>query len=263
MPNEKRTNQRIEEIALNDIKMGAYQRETRNPRVDRIAAAFNEAKLGMPVVSLRDGSYYLLDGNHRVAALRKENYTSTKFIVLTGMTYEQEAEYFRTQNENVGPLTKYNLFHAGLEKKDDLCVNIDRITRNHGYRIASSGRDVNSITAIFTLEVVATVFGYEILNDTLALIRDTWDGVKNATSREFLVGVAEFVKRFGPRDFAERMQHKRISAIWQDYMATAPSSGRVSSDPAMRKAFCRVLVNHYNKGLAAGSKRRLKMEEYA
>jgi hypothetical protein len=117
--------------------------------------------------------------------------------------------------------------------------------------------------ATFSKAVVATVFGCEILNDTLALIRDTWDGVKNATNREFIVGVAEFIKRFGPRDFAERMQHKRISAIWQDYMATAPSGSRVSSDPAMRKAFCRVLVNHYNKGIAPGSKRRLKMEESA
>ncbi len=193
----KTTTQRVEEIALNEIRMGGYQRETKNRRVDKIIAHFNEAKLGMPVVSERDGHYYLIDGNHRVAALRKLNYTSTKFIVLTGMTYEDEANFFMSQNENQSPLSRYNLFNAGLEANNALCINIDRIVRSHGYRVCGSAKDADAITAIYTLEVIATVLGFDVLDDTLSLIRATWDGVKTATNREFLVGVAEFVKRFG------------------------------------------------------------------
>ncbi len=217
----------------------------------------------MPVVSERDGHYYLIDGNHRVAALRKLNYTSTKFIVLTGMTYEDEANFFMSQNENQSPLSRYNLFNAGLEANNALCINIDRIVRSHGYRVCGSAKDADAITAIYTLEVIATVLGFDVLDDTLSLIRATWDGVKTATNREFLVGVAEFVKRFGKRDFTKRLQLKSIAAIWHDYLAIAPSGCRSSSDPAMRKAFCRVLVEHYNRGMGSNSKQRLKMEETA
>ncbi len=257
----KKTYQRVEELFLDDVEMCDYQRPTNDRQVANIMANFDEAKLGMPIVSERDGHYYLLDGNPRVAALRKLNYTSAKFIVLSGLTYTEEAAYFRSQNENTRPLSKFNLFRAGLEAQDNLCVNIERIVRTHGYKVSGSARDANAITAIYTLEVVATIYGFEILNDTLALIRDTWDGVKNATNREFIVGVAEFVKRFGARDFASRMQNRRISTIWQDYLAKCPSGNRVSSDPAVRRAFCRVLVEHYNKGIPSNSKRRLRMEE--
>jgi hypothetical protein len=257
------TTQRVEEIALNEIRMCAYQRNTHDRQVANIVAAFDEAKLGMPVVSCRDGHYYLLDGNHRVSALRMLNYTSAKFIVLTGLSYKDEAEYFRAQNNNVRPLSRYILFRAGLEAQDELCVNIERIVTGHGYKISGSARDANAIAAIYTLEVVASVYGCEVLNDTLALIRGTWDGVKNATSREFIAGVAEFVKQFGARDFASRMQNKRIATIWQDYLAACPSGKRSANDPAMRKAFCRVLVEHYNRGFGPTSKKRLKMGESA
>jgi hypothetical protein len=261
--NTKTTYQRVEEIALDKITMGAYQRETRNARVDKIVADFNETKLGMPVVSYRDGQYFLIDGNHRVAALRKLNYTSTKFIVLTGMTYEEEADFFRAQNDNQSPLSRYNLFNAGLQANVPLCVNIEKIVKDNGFRIGCSARDANVITAIYTLEIVATVFGFDVLDDTLALIRGTWGGVKTATNREFLVGVAEFVRRFGKRDFIRRMQEKSFAAIWHDYQVSAPIGSRSSSDPAMRKTFCRVLVNYYNKGLGSCSKNRLSMEESA
>ena len=78
--------------------------------------------------------------------------------------------------------------------------------------------------------------------------------------REFLVGTAEFVHRYGAAQFAERMRFRNIAEIWQDYLAESSHSNRTSSDPAMRRAFCRVLVRHYNKGLSSNSKKRLVME---
>jgi hypothetical protein len=256
----KTTNQRIEEIALDCVKMDKYQRTTKNRQVKNIAANFDEAWLGIPIVSFRGGEYYLLDGNHRIAALRKENYTHTKFIVLTGLTYEQEAKYFLSQNKNSSPLSKSNLFNAGLEAKDEMCVNIDKIARANGYKINGSQRDGDAITAIFALEIVAVVYGYDVLNDTLSLLRKTWDGVKNATNREFIVGVAEFVNRFGKRDFAARMRKQNLARIWQHYILFVQNNNRSCNDPLMRKAFCRVLVEHYNESIHPDSKDYLRLE---
>ncbi len=74
------------------------------------------------------------------------------------------------------------------------------------------------------------------------------------------MGVAEFVHRYGTVKFADRMRFKNLAAIWQDYLAETSHANRQASDPAMRKAFCRVLVRHYNQGLAANSRNRLKLE---
>ncbi|MCL1831739.1 MAG: hypothetical protein FWG45_02360 [Oscillospiraceae bacterium] len=260
MNNFKTTNQRIEEISLDCIKMGAYQRPTNSRQVMWITSEFDETWLGIPIVSERDGSYYLLDGNHRVAALRKQNYTHAKFIVLSGLSYEQEAAYFRVQNKNNRPLSKFNLFKAGLEAKDEMCVNIEKIALANGFKISGSRRDSNAITSIFALEIVVEVYGYEVLNDTLSLLGETWNGVKNATNREFIVGVADFVNRFGKQDFARRMKKQKLKDIWQYYIYLVPNGKRASNDPQMRKAFCRVLVDHYNAGIRPDSEKYLRME---
>ena len=258
--NAKYTNQTIQSLPVEELRLGGYQRPTNTAQVDKIAASFDEAKLGMIVVSERDGQYHLLDGAHRTAALRKLGYTHAMCIVLRGLTYADEADYFRSQNLNVRPLTKYNLFKAGLEAGDKVCVHIDEICRANGYMVSMSSRGFNNISAIYALTTICAVYGYSCLDATLKLIRATWEGVSNATRREFLVGIAEFVHRFGPADFAARMRYKNIAEIWQDYLAETSHSNRQTCDPAMRKAFCRVLVRHYNKGLASNSRKRLEME---
>ena len=256
----KSTNQAIRMLPVDDLAVGGYQRTTNTTQVDKIAAAFDEAKLGLPIVSERGGKYNLLDGAHRIAALRKIGYTHAMCIVLMGLTYQDEANYFRTQNQNSRPLTKYNLFKAGLEANDEMCVMIDRICRKHDFVVGMSAKSFNNIAAIYALTTICAVYGYDVLDTTLALIRATWEGVNNAIRREFLVGTAEFVHRFGTVKFAERMRFKNIAAIWQDYLAETSHNTRQSSDPAMRKAFCRVLVRHYNHGLGSNSKMRLAME---
>ena len=258
---EKATNQTIRLLPIGELQVGGYQRPTNTAQVEKIAAHFDEAKLGLPIVSARDGQYHLLDGAHRVAALRMMGYTHAMCIILTGLSYQAEADYFRTQNQNSRPLTKYNLFKAGLESGDELCVQIDRITCANGFMVGMSFRGFNNISAIFALMTIYTVYGAQTLDETLKLLRTTWEGINNVTRREFLVGTAEFVHRFGPAQFAERMRFKSIAEIWQDYLTESGQSHRTSADPAMRKAFCRVLVRHYNKGLSANSKKRLVMED--
>ena len=258
--NGRATSQTIKMLPVGELQTGGYQRPTKTAQVDQIVAGFDEAKLGLPIVSERDGKYHLLDGAHRAAALRRIGYTHALCIVLSGLTYQDEAEYFRTQNQNCRSLTRYNLYKAGLEAGEETCVKIDEICRANGYVVGMSASRFNTIAAIYALTTICSAYGFEALDSTLALIRATWEGITNATRREFLVGVAEFVHRYGPVKFAERMKFKNLAVIWQDYLAETRHANRQASDPTMRKAFCRVLVRHYNHGLTANSRNRLSME---
>ena len=259
----KATEQTIKMLPIGKLMIGGYQRPTNTARVNRIVAAFDEAKLGVLIVSARDGQHHLLDGAHRIAALRKMGYTHALCIVLTGLTYQDEAAYFRTQNRDTGPLSQYNLFKSGLEAGDEMCVMIDKICRGNHFIVGTSTTKPNTIVAIYALTTICAVYGYETLDATLATIRATWEGVSNAVRREFLVGVAEFVHRFGTDGFVAQMRFKNIASIWQEYLAETSHTNRQTSDPGMRAAFCRVLVRYYNKGLPSGSKKRLVLEEQA
>lgn len=256
----KTMNQRIETIPLNRVTAAAYQRPTNARQVMNIVTGFNEAKLGIPVVSERGGQYYIVDGTHRVAALRRLGYERAMFIVLKGLTYEEEADFFRRQNENARGLTLYTRFKAGLESGDETCLAINAIVERNHFVVGTSARSFNTITAVFALITIYDSYGAEALDKTLRLIRETWDGNPTAKNREFLVGVSEFVHRFEVPDFAVRLGKVSLAAIWQEYLQWAQYQNRATASREMRIAFCRILVRHYNKGIRSDSARFLRME---
>jgi hypothetical protein len=245
--NKNITNQRIEEIPLDLLKPAAYQRKTNTSQIKGIIARFDEAKLGLPVVSERDDAYYLIDGAHRAAAMRLLGYSSAKCIVLSGMSYEDEADFFRKQNENSRRINALNAYKAGLEARDVECVTIDALTNKYGFIVGSKG--ANGICSVFALTTIYKAFGADILDKTLSAIHVTWPHDEMARKREFLVGIAEFMSRFNIPDFKENLGIHSPSSIWRKYKEYADDSTKSSSDPALRKTFCRALVHHYNKSI--------------
>ena len=148
------TTQRIERLPVDRILIDAYQRTLNNRRVERIAHNFNHAKLGVPVVSRReDGSFAAIDGQHRLSAMRKLGITTVNCIVLEGLTREQEADYFRRQNEDVATISTYDLYRAGLYAGDPHYLRIEGVLTKYGYK-------VGVVTAPMTINAInGTVVG--------------------------------------------------------------------------------------------------------
>ena len=259
MSSAKITNQRIKLVALSEMEPeSGYQRATNPKQVENIVNKFDETKLGTITVSERDGKYHIIDGAHRSKALRRLGYTHAPCIVLSGLTFEQEAEYFRNQNQDKRLIKPMEFFKAGLMSGDEQCVNIYRIVRSNGFNIGNGNKDFLKIGAIQALFTITDEYGYEVLDDTLCLLACTWSGVAKASQAESLLGVAEFVSRYGIVDFAERMKDK-FSVVLYDYNDAMRVRGSAASATS-RKKFCYILVKHYNKGLANNSKKRLKWE---
>ena len=255
----KATNQRIELLPLANLEPSAYQRPTKDWRVRDIVNEFDEAKLGTLTVSYRDRKYYLVDGAHRSRVLRCLGYTHASCVVLTGLTYEMEAEYYRLQHENTCDLTPGDKLKGGIASKDELCVTVDKIVTANGFQIGKGNKDFYKIAAIKTLFTMAEDYGYAVLDETLFLIANTWAGIPRASSSECLLGVAEFVSRYGLASFAERL-HDKFSLIWYEYTEAMRYQGSTGT-AVSRYKFCRILVEPYNKGIVHNSKQRLKWED--
>jgi len=258
MINTKATSQRIELIALNDCAPAGYQRPTSPKQVSDIVQEFDEAKLGVLTVSLRGGNYYIIDGLHRSAALKTLGYSHTPCVVLTGMTYEEEAEFFRKQNENKRPITTLEDYASGIESNDPLCLKIDAIVKANGFSVGN-GRSFFKIASVHGLYTIVKDYSYKVLDDTLFLLANTWSDIRKASQYECLLGVAEFVSRYGLAEFSERLKD-RFYAISYDYAEAMRVQGCAGTTTS-RKKFCRALVIHYNKGLRSDSKRRLGWED--
>lgn len=255
---KKATNQQFSYVALAKIEPSDYQRPTEDSRVDSIVKNFDEAKLGTLTISKRDGRYFAIDGQHRLAALRILSYTHAVCEILTGLTHEDEADYFRRQGEDKRALRPLDLFKAGLIAKDANCLAIEEIVRSNSFQIGFAVNDFAQIGAVQALFTIADEYGYEILDDTLSFISNTWFQMVKATRGECLLGVAEFLNRYGniidPTDLDEQLSNRFLST-WYEYRDVV---GRTQLSKKARNTFCRVLVKHYNKGLGSKSKKRIK-----
>lgn len=71
-----------------------YQRPVNPREVERLIREWDGRLLEPVVVSFRDGKFYVVDGQHRIAAMRKMNGGNGVMVnckVYSGLTYEQEA----------------------------------------------------------------------------------------------------------------------------------------------------------------------------
>ncbi|GHU35917.1 hypothetical protein FACS1894105_05400 [Clostridia bacterium] len=255
----KKPIQRIELVALDRFEPAGYQRVSKDYRVANIVREFDEAKLGTITVSLRGGVFHVVDGAHRAKALRERGYTHALCVVLTGLTYEQEAAYFRKQNENRSNISQFEDFKAGLNAKDNTCMKIDEIVKDNGFQFGMGG-GFRNIASIKTLTDIAENFGFQNLDDTLCLIANTWSGVPSVTNSQCIYGVAEFINRYGMRDFADRMKNKYAVVCYDYFEATRVVHSSIHS-AISRKKYCKILVEHYNKGFAHNNKKRLVWED--
>jgi len=107
MNNSKSTNQNIKLVALDEIiTQSGYQRPISFTQVEKITSNFDENMLGVLTISYRDGSYHIIDGTCRVQIMRNLGYTHAYAVVLTGLTYTQEATLFIELNNRSGQFEK-------------------------------------------------------------------------------------------------------------------------------------------------------------
>ena len=265
-PEAKEAVQQIRLIPLASIVTEEYQRVLNMKNVAGIVRDFDPAKLGVLVVSHRaDGTYSILDGQHRLTALRRLGYTAANCIVLEGMTVQQEADYFRRQNENKQSLRIADTFNASVWAEDEESMQIKEIMDRYGFRLGKSGQPM-CICAIGALQSIVRQFGPDALERTLGCIALTWPRDATILRREMLAGLGEFWKRYAETltltQFEARMRARFPMELYQELRRR--TQGKAAPGTAFSKSIrftaCAVLVDAYNKGLRTGSRNRLKLE---
>lgn len=146
------------------------QRELKQYRVDHLVAHFDHEQIGTPVVNERNGRFYIIDGQHRFAALR-EIYDDTHQVqcwTYSGLTEEEEAERFLQLNDTltVAAMDKYKV---AVEAGRDVESDIDRIVRACGM-VVSHQKVEGAIGAVGTLRRVYVRNGAGVLGRTLRII---------------------------------------------------------------------------------------------
>lgn len=125
-------------------------------RAKRYADNLDLALIRVLEVSERAGHYYIMDGNHRVGALRIRGFTDelVECRVHTGLEVPTEAGRFIGLN-NATPIRAFDKFKVRVTGHDPVAVGIEKILVDHGWSLMMGPRD-GSFGAVGAAEKVYT-----------------------------------------------------------------------------------------------------------
>ncbi|HVW80635.1 MAG TPA: DUF6551 family protein [Mycobacteriales bacterium] len=151
------------------------QRELNQARVDKLAANFDLEMLGTPTVSKRDGHFYIVDGQHRIEALKEIGWGDQQIQCWTyeGLTEAEEAEKWLVLND-VLTQSAYDKFARGVVAGRLKECDIDRIVRAQGLAVSRAHSGQGAISAVGTLTRIYDRAGPAVLARTLRIIRDAY-----------------------------------------------------------------------------------------
>lgn len=173
------------------------QRDLTQARVDKILANLDLEQIGTPTVSERGDVFYVIDGQHRVEALRLYFADAPAIKIQCwayfGLTQEGEAEKFLKLND-VLTVDSFSKFRVGVSAGRGVEVDIDRIVRANGCVVSRDGIP-GAIGAVAALRKIYGTAGGACLGHTIRVIRDAYGdtGFDSYT----LQGVALVIDRYG------------------------------------------------------------------
>lgn len=170
---EREARLRWEPIGLMRVSPLA-QRDLNKARVDHLVANFDLEQIGTPTVNRRNGGLYIIDGQHRVEALREIGWGDQQIQcwVYEGLSEQDEAEKFLQLNDTL-TVNAYAKFRVGVRAgREDECV-IDGIVQREGLCV-SQDKIPGAISAVGTLRKVYVRSDAATLARTLGMIRDAY-----------------------------------------------------------------------------------------
>jgi ParB-like nuclease domain len=244
---------RLRWVPLTQMRVNSLAQRDLNPaRVAKLAAAFDVEQMGNPTVSHRGGWYYLVDGQHRIEALKcwlgSWEDQQVQCWTYEGLTEAAEAELFLTLNDTltVGAFAK---FKVAVQAGRDAEADVDRIVRALGLRIT---RGSGGICAVATLRRVYSRGGPAVLSRALRIIRDAYGDA--GLDGPVIDGIGLVCQRYDG-DLSEQRAIQRLASAHGGVSGLVSKAGqlRQSTGSATAQCVAAAAVELINRG--AGGKK--------
>ena len=180
--------------------------------VNKLAAEFDTEEMGNPTVNHRGGLFNIIDGQHRIAALKiwlgDGNWEAQTVECWTykALTDEQEAEKFLRLQARLKPHA-FDEFRVAVRAGRETEAEVNRIVEEAGLMIS---RTKNGISATGTLARVYKRGGPEVLARTLLIIKNAYG--ESGFDAAVIDGVGLFCQRYSAEVKDDQVIGKLASA---------------------------------------------------
>lgn len=233
-----------------------YQRPVDFKEVERLIQEWDDRLLDPVIVSFRNGKFYVVDGQHRIAAMRKMNGGSDVMVnckVYDGLTYEQEADFCYKLDKAKKRLSLSQSTNILAESGTDAEVmEIKRIVESCGFTWALNKKSGKTGEIISTRALVNAyrLLGREPFSRMLTLLWNTWKGNRRSLTAVVLSGMALFIKTYDT-ELDDKLFIRRLSKTDPDEINRRGRADFSTNNNALR--FARVILEKYN-GARGGEK---------
>jgi hypothetical protein len=252
-PKSKNWPHKVRPVKVSDMRVppvGVAQRRYSRAQAEEYAANFDPNKLGIPAVNHRDGIYWIVDGQHRIEALKlwfaPDDPGHIDCNVYVDLTDEEMAELFIGLNTRRA-VNSFDLFLTACSAKRSAECEIRRVVESNGLKIEQS-KDENAIGVVSALRRVHERAGAVVLGQSLRALRDGLAGDRMAFDGQLLQGVANVFNRYnGKTD--EKTLARALAAVQQGASAILRRAESQRERTGNLKAQCvaAVVVDLYNK----------------
>lgn len=234
-----------------------YQRPVVASEVNHLVKKWDNSLLDPLTVSFRDGHFYVVDGQHRVSALRKINNDEDVLVlcrIYTGLTYEQEAELCVKLDRAKKRMSLAQSTHAMLESgSDPRLKQIKRLLNFEGFVWALGKKKGGDYEVTITQAVIRAydLLGTEAFRHMMWLFENTWHGDPSSLCSAMFAGMALFVKTY-EIEVNDYTFVQRLSTVAPEEIVRRSKADFSTNNTALRCA--RVLLDKYNCGRRGGRK---------
>lgn len=248
----------LQDISSARITSGLpYQRPIRPARIRYLQQHWDPRLLKPLDVSFRDGTFNLMNGQHRLTVLREQNDGGDVIVscrVYTGLTYEDEAELCVLLDQADKRMSMVQSVSAKLESgKDPKLNDIKKLIDYEGFiwPVEKSHNGQYEITANRALIGAYDLLGAGSFYQMLRLLKKTWEGDPESLNALMLSGVALFLKTY-ETEVVEPTFIQHLSASSPTEITRRAKADFSTNSNALRCA--RVILEKYNKGSRGGKK---------
>ena len=234
-----------------------YQRPVKPSDVNALIQRWDPAYLSPIEVSFRDGSYNVINGQHRIEAMRKMNGGADVIVpclIYTGLSYEQEAELYFKLDQSKGRLRLSHATKALLESGTDAEVlEIKRLVESAGFVWVLDKKSGDAYEILSTRAIINAyrLLGGAAFSRLLVLLDSTWHGASISLRASMLSGMALFLKTY-ETELDDRTFIKRLSAVDPEEIIRRGKMDFSTNKAALR--FARVILEKYNTQQRGGRK---------
>lgn len=224
------------------------QRELSEAWVDEILSDWHAEQVGYLDVSFRDGVYWIVDGQHRHAALMRKypNEEGVRVMarVYRGLTETEEAELFLKLNNQL-KISAMDKFDKSVVAGRTAEVEVNEIVKAAGMQVAQ-GTKSGHLQAVGTLVHIYQDHGSVVLKDTLNVLVNSFGDT--GIFAGLLRGMSSFLARYPEADQVRLIE--KLSSLRGGMNALRTRSELLHKQTGRPKQQCvsAVIVDVYNAG---------------